>query len=129
MEWIGFPHAIVRERISNKSFKTFGDIQLLEEADITALANAFTKRTPASTRIQFGQHRIKRLKALIHWSKDFRRCSLSVSINSLNAITFIDQLEKSLCGHEIRPLQIDTQDQVLKEASPGNLVSEAKWHE
>ena len=101
LEWIGFPHAIVRERITRKSFTTFGDVQLLEEADITALANAFTKRTPANTRIQFGQRRIKRLKALIHWSKDFRRCSLSVSINGLNATTFIDQLEKSLCGHEI----------------------------
>ena len=46
LEWIGFPHAIVRERITAESFTTWGDIQALKEADITSLANSFTKELP-----------------------------------------------------------------------------------
>ena len=128
LEWIGFPHAVVRERITAESFTTYGDIQALKEADITSLANSFTKRTPANSRIQFGQRRIKRLKSLIHWSQDFRRVSLPVSVTGLDATIFKDAIEGAARQEEIRALQIDTQDQVLKQASPGKLVSEAKWN-
>ena len=127
--WIGFPHAIVRERITNEAFTTFGDLQNSSEADITSLASSFTKRTPANTRIQFGQRRIKRLKALIHWSVDFCRCSLPVVIDGLDANSFCAALDIAARRHEIREKQIETQEQVLNKASPGNLVSEAKWQE
>ena len=100
--WIGFPHAIVRERICNEAFTTFADIQGLKETDITALASSFTKRTPTNTRIQFGQRRIRRLKALIHWALDFRRCSLEVDTDGLDAISFCKALETATRRQEIR---------------------------
>ena len=88
LEWIGFQHAITREKITAESFLTFGDVQSLEESEITALASSFSKRTPATQMILFGQRRIKKLKALIHWAKDFCRCSLSVAIDGLNPSYF-----------------------------------------
>ena len=102
IEWIGFPHALVRERA--ELFTTYGDILALKEADITSLASLFTKRTPANTRIQFGQKRIKRLKSLIHWAQDFRPCSLPVSITGLDAASFKDALDAAARQEEIRSL-------------------------
>ena len=91
--WIGFPHAIVRKRICNEIGVTFQDVQQLKEADITSLASSFSKRTPANTRIMFGQRRIRRLKAFIHWTKDFRRTSLPVSIDiKKGGISFVQHL-------------------------------------
>ena len=129
LEWIGFQHAITRERITEESFTTFGDVQALEEGDITSLASSFSKRTPAAQRIQFGQRRIKKLKALIHWAKDFRRCSRPVTIEGLDLNSFNAALDVAARRQEIRQQQMDASDQVMKEASPGKLVSEAKWHE
>ena len=57
--WIGFQHAIQRERITAESFITFGDVQMLEESEITALASSFSKRTPTAQRLLFGQRRVK----------------------------------------------------------------------
>ena len=127
--WIGFPHAIVRERICNEIGVTFQDVQQLKEADITSLASSFSKRTPANTRIMFGQRRIRRLKAFIHWTQDFRRTSLPVSIDGLDAVSFCAALDEAAERETIRQKMIDTQEQVMAKASPGNLVSEAKWQE
>ena len=71
LEWVGFQHAITRKRITGESFTMFAEIQELEESDIANLASLFSKRTPAAQRIQFGQRRTKKLKAVIHWAKDF----------------------------------------------------------
>ena len=128
LQWIGFQHAIQRKRITDKSFTLFGDIQMLKEADIMSLASSFSKRMPAAQRIQFGQQRIKKLKSLIHWTKDARRCSLPVSINGLDINSFNAALDTSPRRQEIQVQQMESSDSVMKEASPGNLVSKAKWH-
>ena len=127
LEWIGFQHAVQRERITNESFTTFGEIQMLEEQDITALASSFSKRTPAAQRILFGQRRTKKLKSTIHWTKDFRRCSRPVTIDGLNLDRFNAALETAARRQEIRKQQMDSFAEVLKDASPCPLVSEAKW--
>ena len=62
LEWVGFQHAITRERITGESFTMFAEIQTLEESDITNLADSFSKRTPAAQRILFGQRRTKKIK-------------------------------------------------------------------
>ena len=129
LEWIGFQHAIQRERITAESFVTFGDVQMLEESEIESLSSSFSKRTPAAQRIQFGQRRIKKLKALIHWAKDFRRCSLPVTIDGLDLNSFNAALDVAGRRQEICQQLIDGSEMVMKEASPGKLVSEAKWNE
>ena len=88
LEWVGFQHAITRKQITGESFTMFAEIQELEESNIANLASLFSKRTPAAQRIQFGQRRTKKLKAVIHWAKDFRRCDLPVTINGLNLNSF-----------------------------------------
>lgn len=128
LEWIGFQFAVQRERISNESYSSFGDIQMLEEVDVTNLTSSFAKRTPAVQRILFGQHCIKKLKALIHWCKDFCWCSCPVTIDALNNITFNAALDTAARRQEIRRQQMELLGEVMKEASPGNLMSELKWH-
>ena len=71
LEWAGFQHAITCKRITGESFTMFAEIQTLEETDSTNLADSFSKRTPAAQRILFGQRRTKKLKAIIHWAKEF----------------------------------------------------------
>ena len=68
---------------------------MLEESKIMALASSFRKRTPAAQRLLFGQRRVKTMRALIHWAKDFRCCSLSVTIDGLNLTTFNAAIEES----------------------------------
>ena len=129
LAWVGFQHAITRERITGESFTMFAEIQELEESDISNLASSFSKRTPAAQRILFGQRRTKKMKAIIHWAKDFCRCDLPVTIDGLNLDSFNAAIAESARRHEIRQKQMETSEIVMKEASPGNLVSEAKWNE
>ena len=69
------------------------------------------------------------MKAIIHWAKDFCRCDLPVTIDGLNLDSFNAAIAESARRHEIRQKQMETSEIVMKEASPGNLVSEAKWNE
>ena len=129
LKWVGFQHAITRERITGESFTTFIEIQNMEEADVMNLSSSFSKRTPAAQRIQFGQRRTKKLKAITHWAKDFRRCDLSVTIDGLDLNSFNSDIEEAARRQEIRKQMMDSSEAVMKEASPGPLKSEAKWHE
>ena len=51
LEWVGFQHAITRERITGESFTMFVEIQGMEDLDVANLASSFSKRTPAAQRI------------------------------------------------------------------------------
>ena len=45
LEWIGFQHAIQRERITEESLVIFGNVQMLKESEIFSLVSSFGKRT------------------------------------------------------------------------------------
>ena len=67
---IGFNTAQSRQRIMEDAFTTFEDFRLLNERDISKLAEAFGKCTQADGRIIFGLSRTKKLKGLMHWIQD-----------------------------------------------------------
>lgn len=75
LTWIGFNTALSRARIAEESFNDYIDIEQMTEKDVTDISDSFQKRSPAQ-RIIFGQRKTKKLQALIHWVKDFRRCNL-----------------------------------------------------
>ena len=91
----------------NDSFNTFSDIQKLQVDDIKSLADSFSKRAPMGTRIIFGQRRTKKLKSLIQWSQDFRRCSCPVTIDGLDQDQFTTAIETASMRAEIRQSQIN----------------------
>ena len=128
LAWIGFS-ALQRNRICAESVRTLEDVQSFDEKDIKALEESFSKRTPAAQRIIFGQRRTKALKSLVHWVKDFCRVDLDPTIEGLALVSFKDVIGESARRAEIRKEEIGKQDAVLKEASPGPLVTESKWHE
>ena len=129
LDYCGFTSAVQRERISNESFMDYTDLQQAKEKDITELSESFQKRTPATQRIIFGQRRVLKLKSTLHWARDFRRINAHPSLDGLNRAGFLTALDTAKRRQEIRLEEMANSDQVMREASPGPLVSEAKWTE
>ena len=128
MEWIGFS-ALHRTRICSESFQTLQDLLEFTEDDISSLADSFAKRTPAASRIIFGQRKTKFLQAMVHWVKDFRRTDQLPTIAGLNEVSFKGVIGVAARREEVRKEEIENAEAVLKEASPGPLETEARWHE
>ena len=129
LEWVGFGVQNNRTAIMDEAFTDFNDIVEFNEKDIKDLAESFSKRTANDGRIIFGVRRIKRLKSMIHWALDFKRCSEEPSLDGLNAALFLEQLTIASTREEIRQSLMDQSDIVSKEASPGKLKDEKKWPE
>ena len=128
LNWIGFT-ALQRQKITSESFITLQEVLNHSEKDIIQLAESFAKRTPAAQRIVFGQRRTKLLIALVHWCKDFRRVDKFASIDGLNEDSFKNVTNRAARREEVRKQEIEKSKEVLKEASPGPLETESKWHE
>jgi len=125
LRWIGFDTAVVCKKITDESFANFSDIIMLKESDITEMADDLQKRTPAASWVIIGQRRAKKLKAFIHWTKDFRRISLVPTIVGLDVNRFNAALAVAAERQDIRKTQIENSDATLKAASPSPLKSEA----
>lgn len=128
LQWIGFT-AVHRARICTESFQVFEDLLALSEKDIRDLGDSFAKRTPAANRIIFGQRKTKLLMAMTHWIKDYRRVDLLPTIAGLNRASFLALLAIAARRDEVRKEEMENSEAVLKEASPGPLESESKWHD
>ena len=128
LNWIDFS-AVQRQRLCAEAFTVLTDFAGMTEKDVRQLEESFAKRTPAATRIIFGQRRTKYLTALIHWVKDFRRIDLDPDIEGLDAEGLRAELQIARRREEVRQAQIEKSEAVMKEASPGVLKTEAKWNE
>ena len=128
LRWIGFTEnqasAIIEE-----GFDCFDDIMICTTSDISKLALSFQKRTAAEGRINFGLKRTKRIKALLQWTRDFRRTDMEPNIDGLDQDRFLNQLVKASQRHKTRLAMKDVQELKAKEASPGPLKSEKQWNE
>ena len=129
LSWIGFNTAMHRETVSTEAFVDYVDLMATSEKDISAIADSFQKRRPVATSIVFGQRRIKKLKAITYWAKDFRRRDKQPTIDGLGQNDFLTELDTATRRHEIRVIQIKNSTLVMKEASPGTLESESKWND
>ena len=116
LTWIGFTSALSRARIAEESFNDYTDIEQMKEKDVTEVSDSFQKRT-SSQKIIFGQRKIKKLQALIHWVKDFRRCNSSPSIVGLDRASFLAALDTAARREEIRKVQIENSKSVSRTIS------------
>ena len=91
LRWIGFSENQANS-IIEEGFDCFDDIMICTTSDISKLALSFQKRTATEGRINFGLKRTKRIKALLQWTRDFRRTDMEPNIDGLDQDRFLNQL-------------------------------------
>ena len=129
LQWIGFIDANQRNSIIDEAgLSSLRDLFDVSEVDIRDMAESFSKRSPANTRIIFGMRRIKWLIAMMHWAQDFKRCSLVPVLDDINnADEFKEVLQVSAQRATLRKTDTDQVDTISKAADPGKFKDEKKW--
>ena len=107
LRWIGFNTKYQRDIIYNDSINSFSDTMMFTEKVIPDISTEFDGRTQVNGKMNFGVHRTKIMKALIHWVHNFKCISGYRTIFNLKKIVFIQQLDTALYRIEIRNMQID----------------------
>ena len=123
--WIGYD--VVQAQVLEDEL---GDLMTMGTARGTEIADVlktYATRTVAAGRITSGLVRIKRMQALAHWVRDFKRVNREVTIEGLDAATFLAALAVSEERARARDADKDTAEARAKEASPGKLTSEKDW--
>ena len=73
LQWIVFADVNQRNSIIDEGgLNALRDLFGISDVDIRDIAESFSKRSPANTRIIFGMRRIKWLIAMMHWAQDFK---------------------------------------------------------
>ena len=127
--WIGFRGQQNINAIVDDAFSGFSDIRVLTEKYITNMSSGFASQTQADGRILFGMRRMKLLKALIHWNKDFFCVSQLPSIVGLTKNIFIYQLERALARADIYKALQDQTSTAAMAVNPGLLKSKKEWEQ
>ena len=131
LNWIGFGTRQL-ELIYNDSITEFKDLMTMAESDIKDIADDYSARPRTGNNpqnIQFGMRRIKKLKALVHWTQDFARINKMPTIQNMTGREFQSQLDRASERAKVRKALVDQSETSSKEASPGELKSEKQWIE
>ena len=123
--WIGFTDA-QSNRLYNDSLQTYNDFLMADEKEINNIAKDYSSR-PGNQRISFGNRRVKKLQAVMHWAQDHRRTSRQPSIEGMSEDEFNAQLDTAIERAQIREQLVNDSSTKAKEATPGPLESESKW--
>ena len=128
LAYVGFTDPAHRIAIAEDGFESFSDILSLTEKDIYALAKGFGERTAAGGRINFGLRRTSLLKAVVHWTQDFRRISREVTLDGIaDAATFRNLIERAKQRAQIRKHNAEDAEGISKAADPGKLKRQKEW--
>lgn len=125
LKWIGYNPAQA-EVLENE----LGDLPTMGSAtrnEIADVLKTYAQRTANAGRIISGLVKTKRMQALAHWVRDFRRVGNEVTIEGHNEASFLLALNVSAERAAAREADKDTADARAKEASPGKLTSEKEW--
>ena len=125
LQWIAFNPG--NATLIANDIGTLQDLASYQEDDIDSLESHWSKRTPANTRIFFGVRRIKYLKSMIYWCKDFQRVSEAISINGLDDFSFRAALDVARDREEIRKEEAKRGETMASASPPPKLTSEAIW--
>ena len=123
--WIGYEEAqalLLEAELGDLA--TMGSARSSEIADVL---KTYASRTVAAGRIASGLIKVKRMQALAHWVRDFKRVNKEVTIDGLDEQSFLDALAASEERALARDADKDTAEARAKEASPGKLTSEKDW--
>ena len=123
--WIGYDVAqakVLAEELGD--LPTMGSASRREIAD---LLGTYAQRSASAGRITSGLVRTKRMQALAHWVRDFKRVGREVTIDGLEKASFLESLNVSAERAAAREADKATADARAKEASPGKMTSEKEW--
>ena len=123
--WIGYD--VVQAQVLEAELGDLATMGSARSAEIADVLKTYATRTIAAGRITSGLVRIKRMQALAHWVRDFKRVNREVTIDGLEAETFLDALSVSEERARARESDKDTAEARAKEATPGKLTSEKDW--
>lgn len=123
--WIGYDE--VQAQVLEEELGDLTTMGTARSTEITDVLKTYASRTIAAGRITSGLVRIKRMQALAHWVRDFKRIDQEVTIDGLDAATFLAALSVSEERARARESDKDTAEARAKEASPGKLTSEKDW--
>ena len=125
-QWIGFTDA--QTRILTEDVHDTEMLVHVTEKDIDDLAANNIRRKP-SERVHLGIVKMKLLKAMISWVKDFAQVSEVPTIEGLDKGTFLEALLIASERNDIRKEMSSRSDALINEASPGKLKDGKKWNE
>ena len=128
LHWAGFTTAAQKAAIYDDSIQEYGDLLNMSESDVTDLAKDYSSRSAAS-QINFGLRGIKKLKSIIHWTKDHRHISSTPNVEGMNGTSFYIELLCASQRAQVRKQLHDDADNKAKASSPGPLESEDTWIE
>ena len=125
LQWIGYtPHQVEVLEQELGDLPTMGSATRSEIADVL---KTYAQRSANAGRIVSGLIKTKRMQALVHWVRDFRRLGEEVTIEGHNEASFLVALSVSADRAAAREADKDTADARAKEASPGKLATEKDW--
>ena len=129
LQWIGFADVNQCNSIIDEAgLNMLRDLFDVSEVDIRDMAESFSKRSPANTRIIFSMRHIKWLIAMMHWAQDFKRCSLIPVLDDINnADEFKEVLQVAAQRATLRKTDTDQVDTISKAADLGKFKDEKKW--
>ena len=125
LKWIGYNPTQVKvfeEELGD--LPTMGSATRSEVADVLKM---YAQRTASAGRIVSGLVKTKRMQALAHWVRDFRRVGKEVTIDGLEEASFLNAISVSAERAAAREADRATADARAKEASPGKVGSEKEW--
>ena len=98
----------------------------MKPEDVDVMAKDFQSRAERG-RICFGSRRIRLLQALVHWTQDFYRVSLTPTIEGLDEASFLEELRTAAHRAITRAALMKQTKLTAESASPGPLRSERDW--
>ena len=125
LSWIGYEPAQVRVLEEE-----FGDLPTIGSATRTEIADVlktYAQRTANGGRIVSGLVKTKRMQALAHWVRDFKRVGEEAAIDDVDEDAFLEELNDSADRAAAREADKTTADARAKEAAPGKLSTEKDW--
>jgi hypothetical protein len=125
LTWIGYnatQSKVLEEELGD--LPTIGSATRNEIADVL---KTYAQRTVNAGRIVSGLLKTKRMQALAHWVRDFKRVGEEVTLDGLDEASFLKKISVSAERAAAREVDRSTSEARAKEASPGKLTSEKEW--
>ena len=117
----------MQDNMYDDSISSFSDLFTMNFDNVDTMANYYVNRTLILGKSNFGICRIKKLKALLHWAKDFFCILERPSVEGMTGNNFLMQLDWALERTKVQKQYRDDSDKKSKNILPGPLKSEREW--
>ena len=96
LHWIGSGTDLTKDNLYDDSISSFSNLFTMDFDDVDTIENDYVNRTLILGKLNFGIHRIKKLKALLHWTQYFCCISEQPSLEDIMGSDFLMQLNRAL---------------------------------